>query len=340
MGILPNIFESWASKIKERRRRRKVYEQAQTDAKIIVGVLHNWLWDFDKALKFLTPGGRARVGEIAFVPYKSTKRRDFVLVLNTPIERRITVKIAPERLWFGSGEPPGAVFAPYQEGQGPASTVVMPDVSMPAERNGRSYIAAPPVLRTWMVERNIDDLLAMKDVTKSKALSWVTSNKSDLEGHKKRLNFLEKLKREVPFDLYGNGFQRLADKWDGIAPYRYSIAFENTIAPLYFTEKLMDCFVCHTLPLYYGAPDILKHFPAKSMALIDPDDPAIFQRIRDITTSDLWRERLPFILEAKELVLKKYNSFNRLATWLEEASKIPASPSQAIALRHEKARPH
>jgi hypothetical protein len=191
-----------------------------------------------------------------------------------------------------------------------------------------------------MVERTIDQLSAISEVPKSKALSWVTSNKSDLPGHKIRLDFLARLKREVPFDLYGNGFQRLADKWDGVAPYRYSIAFENTIEPTYFTEKLMDCFVCHTLPLYYGAPDILKYFPAKSMVLIDPEDPAVFQRIRDIIASDLWRERLPFILEAKELVLKKYNSFNRLAAYLDVASETPASPSQDIVLFHEKARPH
>ena len=191
-----------------------------------------------------------------------------------------------------------------------------------------------------MVERSVDQLLAMSEVPKSKSLSWVTSNKSDLDGHRKRLNFLDGLKREVPFDLFGNGFQRLADKWDGVAPYRYSIAFENTIAPLYFTEKLMDCFVCHTLPLYYGAPDILQHFPAKSMILIDPDDPAIFERIKENIASDLWRERLPYLLEAKELVLKKYNSFNRLAAFLNEAAREPASAAMKIKLVHRKALPH
>ena len=33
----------------------------------------------------------------------------------------------------------------------------------------------------------------------------------------------------MPFDLFGRGFHPIADKWDGIAPYRYSIAFENSI---------------------------------------------------------------------------------------------------------------
>jgi hypothetical protein len=42
--------------------------------------------------------------------------------------------------------------------------------------------------------------------------------------------------------------------------YRYSIAVENYIDDLYFTEKLLNCFATGTIPIYIGAKNIGSKF--------------------------------------------------------------------------------
>lgn len=314
---------------------RKHFRDNPPKSKITVAVLHNWE-DFEISLRDLTPNGDGVWGDVAFVPYGAVRNPDFVLVLNSIRQRWKLVRVAPERLWFASSEAPNTVHAAWNAGQGTKSTVISTAVLQATQLNGRRHIHAPPITPSWWVGKSYSELSAIKDVPKTRSLSWITSNYALLDGHRRRLAFLEKLRGVVEFDLFGRGFQPIDDKWEALAPYRYSIAFENTIAPHYFTEKLMDCFVSHTLPLYYGAPDIAKFFPEKALVKIDPDDPHVFDRVHEIISSDLWAERLPHILEAKELVLNKYNMYARLAGWIEQASKQSPASKRWIALRGQK----
>ena len=54
------------------------------------------------------------------------------------------------------------------------------------------------------------------------------------------------------------------DKLEVLSDYRFSICFENMVLRGYVTEKIVDCFVAGTIPLYYGAPDIEAFVPAGS----------------------------------------------------------------------------
>jgi hypothetical protein len=320
--------------LERRRDIARVIAATRQEAALRVGVLDNW-GDFEAGLLRMTPKGSCRWDDVAFAPLGHCPHPDFILVLNKlPGNKDMTVKIASDRLWFASGEPPVPAYMPYQTGQGDHCSIICTDEAALRGPGSRTYFLEPPIVASWSVRRNLEQLLNQKAVEKTHCLSWVTSNAAFLEGHRRRLSFLEKLKTQVEFDLFGRGFSPLADKWDGIAPYRYSIAFENTAAPHYFTEKIMDCFVAHTLPFYFGAPDITNYFPAKSMVVIDPDDPKVFDRIREISTSDLCKERMPHILEAKELVLKKYNMFARLARHFKEAAKRPPLPVETITLKN------
>jgi hypothetical protein len=40
----------------------------------------------------------------------------------------------------------------------------------------------------------------------------------------------------------------------------FSITIENVKKDYYFTEKLIDCFMTGTIPIYYGCPSIDKFF--------------------------------------------------------------------------------
>jgi len=93
---------------------------------------------------------------------------------------------------------------------------------------------------------------------KSKMISMIASNKRMCEGHRLRLEWVERLWGQV--DLYGRGFNEISLKEDGLCDYMFSVAIENGQYETYFTEKLLDCFATGTIPVYLGAPDIGKYF--------------------------------------------------------------------------------
>lgn len=51
------------------------------------------------------------------------------------------------------------------------------------------------------------------------------------------------------------------NKIDVLAGYKFSVCFENARITDYITEKIFDCFIAHTIPIYYGDPDITKKIP-------------------------------------------------------------------------------
>lgn len=102
---------------------------------------------------------------------------------------------------------------------------------------------------------------------KTKLVSMITSNKSFCEGHVERLKWVDKLRNHV--DLYGRGFNELQIKEPGLQPYMFSVAIENGSYETYFTEKILDCFMCGTIPIYIGAPDIGNYFNTDGIIMLD-----------------------------------------------------------------------
>eukprot|EP00620_Florenciella_sp_RCC1587_P021099 CAMPEP_0182561832 /NCGR_PEP_ID=MMETSP1324-20130603/4262_1 /TAXON_ID=236786 /ORGANISM="Florenciella sp., Strain RCC1587" /LENGTH=60 /DNA_ID=CAMNT_0024774579 /DNA_START=220 /DNA_END=399 /DNA_ORIENTATION=+ len=49
----------------------------------------------------------------------------------------------------------------------------------------------------------------------------------------------------------------------------FHIAIENVKSNGYFTEKLLDCFLTRTVPLYWGCPNIGEYFEVEGMIIID-----------------------------------------------------------------------
>jgi len=54
-----------------------------------------------------------------------------------------------------------------------------------------------------------------------------------------------------------------ASKSSTIAHYRFALCFENSMLKGWITEKIFDCFFAGTVPVYWGAPDILDWVPAE-----------------------------------------------------------------------------
>jgi hypothetical protein len=85
---------------------------------------------------------------------------------------------------------------------------------------------------------------------KSKLISMISSNKNFTQGHALRHNIIQNLPSCV--DLYGRGFKEIQNKYEGLEEYYFSIAIENDNTDTYFSEKLLDCFLTCTIPIYWG----------------------------------------------------------------------------------------
>jgi hypothetical protein len=109
-----------------------------------------------------------------------------------------------------------------------------------------------PVWCTWIKEdeRNIYD--------KNKMVSIIASFKRQTDGHRLRHDVIHALGDKM--DVYGNGYRKIDNKLIGLKDYRFSIVIENTKQNFYFSEKLLDCFVTGTVPIYWGCPSIDKFF--------------------------------------------------------------------------------
>jgi hypothetical protein len=127
----------------------------------------------------------------------------------------------------------------------------------------------------WYTGKSYDTLLNHEVGKKEKMISCVSSNKSFLPGHKKRIDFVNKLKEaDLGIDFYGRGTNPIEDKWLALYPYKFSLAIENSSSPDYWTEKLSDCLMAYTIPIYYGCTNIDKYFPPGSVLKIDINNPA------------------------------------------------------------------
>lgn len=100
---------------------------------------------------------------------------------------------------------------------------------------------------------------------KSELVSIIASNKSHLQGHQQRLHMIDQLKEYAP--LFGRGFNEIEFKEEALANYMFSVAIEN--ADNWFTEKLLDCFLTGTIPIYYGTPSVGKWFNTDGIIFLE-----------------------------------------------------------------------
>jgi hypothetical protein len=102
---------------------------------------------------------------------------------------------------------------------------------------------------------------------KTKLVSIVASSKNYLKGHQLRHQIIEKYRNIL--DLYGGGYNPIKDKIESLKDYKYQIVIENSFVKGYFTEKLIDCFVTGTVPIYVGDPNIDNIFDSTGMIIVD-----------------------------------------------------------------------
>ncbi|MBK7635082.1 MAG: hypothetical protein IPJ13_13030 [Saprospiraceae bacterium] len=164
-------------------------------------------------------------------------------------------------------------------------------------------------------QRDVTWFLNLNNIEKSKQISVFCSSKIISEDHLLRLKFVKKVKDYFgdAIDWYGNGINPLAQKWEGIAPYKCHIVLENQSGHNIITEKLTDSFLGLSYPIYWGAPNVNDYFPRNSFKSIEILDwKNAINIIERVLQEDPWSDLLPNLIESKNIVLTKLNPFVRI----------------------------
>jgi hypothetical protein len=186
----------------------------------------------------------------------------------------------------------------------------------------------------WFVNKTYDELKGIKEIKKNKLLSIVTSNKIFTKGHKKRYDFALKLKEHFGdrVDLFGRGIRDFDDKWEVLAPYRYSIAIENLDYEDWLTEKLPDCFLTSTFPFYHGCPNVTKYFEPNSFITIDicniSDSIRLIKKV--VSDPSHYSSRLDSLEKAKYKYLDKHSFFPLCVDIVRQVSSKSSKSLQKI----------
>lgn len=112
-----------------------------------------------------------------------------------------------------------------------------------------------------------------------KFCNFIYSNDSNGEGAHLRKELAQKLMKYKKVDCPGrvlNNMQNAITPRDGdwkrgklafIQQYKFTIAFENTMYPGYTTEKLTQPLMMHSMPIYWGNPDVGECFNTDAFVL-------------------------------------------------------------------------
>lgn len=282
-----------------------------------------------------TPGRSGDWGNYRFLINDDTEKCDYWFVLYG-LKKTVQAICSKEKVFFLDGEP--SSIKTYEQKflkQFAAILTVKKNVY-----KGVNVINCQPGA-PWMIgehydentqewsnvhTKDYDELFSMlNSQKKTKLLSVISSNKSMCIGHKLRLEFIESLKKHFgsQIDIYGRGIRTFSDKWDVIAPYKYHIVIENDNGEDYFTEKLSDCFLSESFPLYYGCNNIEEYFLHQSMARIDIHDAdKSIETIENAIKNNYYERYHSDIITAKKLVLDKYNMFPNLISFIETIANL------------------
>lgn len=144
----------------------------------------------------------------------------------------------------------------------------------------------------------VDRIIAEKRKFCSAVISNANTGRSG-----ERIKFFEKLSSYKRIDSGGKWGNNIGGplpmvyeaKFDFIRQYKFNLCYENKAQPGYVTEKLTDAMVERCVPIYWGAPDVVKDFNPLSMLCRHdyPDDESFIRHILEVDQNEtLYRQYL------------------------------------------------
>ena len=258
-----------------------------------------------------THGSNGTWDDIQFT-FDPVEECDFLIMLNNLMQEMVTVKTHREHVWALMQEPYLRGHSDWMiERHDPFARVF---TNHTPSTDGKYIISHPA--DPWHVEKSFDELTSMHMPEKTKKISWIAGNATDLPGHYKRMSLLKYVREDasLEIDFFGRAIRYIEDKWNALAPYRYSVVLQNSSSPDYWTDMLADCFLSWTVPIYYGCTNLKDYFPKESFIAININDKKeSVARIKEILHTDNWEKRRDALEEARTRILHKYQFFPHVA---------------------------
>lgn len=287
----------------------------------LVRIVKNW--DYPN-LMLQTPNGAGVWNEVQFT-FDPVEHCDAFVLFNCT-RQPIKVYCPPQNMWAFVQEPPTSQYDWLTNGFKSFARVYTPNTNLTHTHYVHSHGFLP-----WHIGKSYDFLKTTAIPQKTRLLSSIASRETNTEGKKSRVTFLEALHQKMDFDLWGKGFNPVAEKWDALSLYQYALAIENYSGLHYWTEKISDCFLAWTMPIYYGATNITEYFPPESIIQIDITKPEeAYNIIHESISSGIRQKNIDAIACARELILEKYQIFPFLAQLLNENTQIHSAQPMLI----------
>lgn len=123
---------------------------------------------------------------------------------------------------------------------------------------------------------------------KDMSVSFTTTNKyrEGVDGYTLRHQIVSNLNEmksvsDLPFYYYASGRQPchpeisdyiLGQRRDPMFRHAFHLVIENSKCNNYFTEKLVDCFISKTVPIYFGTDDVGDYFNTDGIIIVNSID--------------------------------------------------------------------
>jgi hypothetical protein len=193
----------------------------------------------------------------------------------------------------------------------------------------------PEAVCSWIGRSSGGSVYKADNVEKQFAVSFLTSSKAFCPGHKLRCEIYDMLP-----SAYGDlkvikhmSPPRIPDKRTILVPYQFSIAVENAKHNNWFADKIVDCFVAKTLPIYWGCPNLNRFFNMDGVVCFN--DCKDLPQILSSLTPDFYNSRLEAIEDNYTRVLQYVHTWDRI----EEEITKGIERKQRLNLQHEEIKP-
>ena len=135
-------------------------------------------------------------------------------------------------------------------------------------------------------------------------LSFVMSQKNFLPGHRLRHEYKDVISKKRNFNLVFPSSIPMNEKYKLFEDTMFHIAIENTQNVNYISEKVIDCFMSYTIPIYWGCPNIGDYFNTDGIIFINNKE-ELNQILDNLTEKDYY-DRLDAVLENYKIANEKY----------------------------------
>jgi hypothetical protein len=187
------------------------------------------------------------------------------------------------------------------------------------------YFSKPELIESHSHE----ELLSMSHQPRTKKLSCLVSGKTMITGHRKRLDFINRLIKDSPeiLTLYGRnnipyhnhrGSLTAKEKYLAYEGFEYTLCFENSQVLNYFSDKLFDAILMWSMPIYWGAPNVREYLPVDAFYTLSKDlNDTDIEMVKSVCKRPPTEKNIKAIEEARELIINKYSLWPSLQYVLE-----------------------